>query len=81
LLAQRFRRVVLLMDGDQAGQAASVAIATRLAQRCWVQEGDLAPGDQPDRLSSRQIQEVLHPLIGIRDQDPELVINREQGGQ
>ena len=38
LLVQRFRRVTLMLDGDQAGWTASHAAAQRLASRCSVRQ-------------------------------------------
>jgi DNA primase len=54
-LLERFRRVVLLLDGDQAGQTGSAEIAPRLAGQCSLSVLDLPPGEQPDRLSSEEI--------------------------
>ena len=58
-LDQGFRRVVLMLDGDAAGQAGSRAAAARLATRCDVYEVALAPGQQPDRMSHEELREVL----------------------
>ena len=58
-LLAAFDRVVLLLDGDAAGRAASGAIATRLSRRCWVAEVPLPDGAQPDQLSLIAIQELL----------------------
>jgi DNA primase len=54
-----FDRVVLLLDGDAAGRAASRAIATRLSRRCWVAEVQVPDGAQPDQLSLVAIQQLL----------------------
>lgn len=58
-LLETFDRVVLLLDGDAAGRAASRAIAARLSRRCWVAEVPLPDGAQPDHLSLEAIQELL----------------------
>jgi DNA primase len=58
-LLETFDRVVLLLDGDAAGRAASRAIAARLSRRCWVAEVPLPDGAQPDQLSLVAIQKLL----------------------
>lgn len=59
VLLAAFDRVVLLLDGDAAGRAASRAIAARLSRRCWVAEVHLPGGVQPDQLSLVAIQRLL----------------------
>lgn len=54
-----FDHVVLLLDGDTAGRAASRAIAARLSRRCWVSEAHVPAGSQPDQLSLVAIQQLL----------------------
>jgi hypothetical protein len=54
-----FNRVVLLLDGDAAGRAASCTITARLSRRCWVAEIQVPDGAQPDQLSLEAIQELL----------------------
>jgi DNA primase len=58
-LIQHFERIVLMMDGDAAGRAASDAIAARLS--CWrsVQVIRVPDGSQPDQLSSSTIRQLL----------------------
>jgi DNA primase len=58
-LLAAFSRVVLLLDGDAAGRAASRAIAARLSRRCRVAEVQVPDGAQPDQLSLAAIQELL----------------------
>mgnify|MGYP001026923682 CR=1 FL=1 len=58
-LLERFRRVALLLDGDQAGRRGSAVIAARLAGRCSIEVLDLPPGEQPDQLSSQEIRQLL----------------------
>ncbi len=62
LLAEHFREAVLLFDGDDAGRAATVEIAPRLARRMFVRAVDLAADSQPDRLSSEEIRAILSSL-------------------
>jgi DNA primase len=61
-LLERFGRVVLLLDGDEAGRAASRAIAARLAARCLIRVVQLPEGAQPDQLSPAAIQHLLADL-------------------
>jgi DNA primase len=58
-LLGHFERVVLMMDGDAAGRAASAAIAVRLSGRRSVQVVRLPDGSQPDQLSSSTIRQLL----------------------
>ena len=59
VLLKAFDRVVLLLDGDAAGRAASGAIAARLSRKCWVAEVQVPDGAQPDQLSLVAIQQLL----------------------
>jgi DNA primase len=59
LLLQRFEQIVLLLDGDPAGRAASHAIASRLNAKCHLQVHELPWNQQPDQLTSEQIRTVL----------------------
>lgn len=54
-----FSRVVLFLDGDEAGESASKTIASELSVYTFVKVVRLALGQQPDQLSSDQIQAVL----------------------
>jgi len=58
-LLERFDRVILLLDGDAAGRAASRAMAARLSGRCLVEAVHLLDGAQPDQLSLTVIQQLL----------------------
>jgi DNA primase len=57
-LLAAFDRVVLLLDGDAAGRAASRAIAERLSRRCLIVEVRVPDGAQPDQLSLAAIQQL-----------------------
>jgi len=59
LLVQRFRRVRLMLDGDQTGRTASHAAAQRLAGQCSVCQIVVAPGRQPDQMSDDEIRQIL----------------------
>ena len=59
LLVRGFSRIVLLLDGDDAGQTATARIAASLREACIVDELHLEPGCQPDQLSRDQIRQIL----------------------
>jgi DNA primase len=59
LLAGRFTEIVLMLDGDSAGQAGACDAAARLARRRSVRQVTLAPGTQPDQMSSEEIRQAL----------------------
>jgi DNA primase len=59
LLAQSFRGITLMLDGDPAGRQASTAISSRLAQDSRVRVVRLSDHVQPDQLSSEHLQNVL----------------------
>jgi DNA primase len=62
LMCQDFNRVVLMLDGDEAGTSAAVQCAARLACRAWVRIVPVPDGKQPDELSSAEIRELLASL-------------------
>jgi DNA primase len=62
LLVESFRNVALMLDADSAGVQGSAVIADRLGRRCRVEIVDLAPGQQPDRLSTPEIHRALSLL-------------------
>ncbi len=59
LLIERFRQIILMLDGDQTGRRASETIAARLAGWVSVRVIELAPAVQPDQLSELAIEEIL----------------------
>ena len=59
LLVDRFRGLVLLLDGDAAGQRGATAIATQLSGACHVEVVELHAGVQPDQLSNSEIRQLL----------------------
>ena len=58
-LLRHFEHIVLMLDGDAAGRAASEVIATRLSGRHSVQVVRVPDGRQPDQLSSSTIRQSL----------------------
>jgi Toprim domain/DNA primase catalytic core, N-terminal domain len=57
VLLERFRHVILLLDGDATGRKASTAIAQKLRPHCQVRVVLLPDGVQPDQLPARDISE------------------------
>ena len=57
-LLRHFDHIVLMLDGDAAGRAASEAIAVRLSGRCSVQVVRVPEGSQPDQLSCSAIRRL-----------------------
>jgi DNA primase len=59
LLVQRFRHVILMLDGDAAGRRASAMAASRLSASCSLRIIELADNTQPDQLSDQSLRELL----------------------
>jgi len=59
LLADQFSGVVLMLDGDPTGSAATTEIAAELRPACRVSQVLLPPDLQPDRMSADQIRDAL----------------------
>lgn len=55
--------VVLMLDADTAGWNATAMIVSQLHRRCRVDVIRLAPGEQPDRLSSDNIVRILAGIV------------------
>ena len=66
LLRERFRHVILMLDGDAAGRHATAEIAPRLRSHCTVQVIPLSPDTQPDQMT---VDEVWH-VLRARDARP-----------
>jgi 5S rRNA maturation endonuclease (ribonuclease M5) len=62
-LIERFRKIVLMLDGDLAGQQATCTIADRLTHCSTISVVSLIAGQQPDRMSSEDIQRVLSAAV------------------
>jgi DNA primase len=58
-LLHHFERIVLMLDGDAAGRAASEAMAARLSGRRSVQMVRVPDASQPDQLSCSTIRQLL----------------------
>jgi DNA primase len=59
LLLERFRRVVLMLDGDDSGRRATARIARQLASKCSVCLVPVPAGSQPDQLHGAEIAALL----------------------
>ena len=59
LLLERFQKVTLLLDGDDAGMKASEEIARRLVRRVHVRLAEVPDGKQPDQLDAEQLGALL----------------------
>lgn len=59
LLCQRFDRVALMFDGDEAGRKCTEDAARRLARRLWVRVVDLPDGKQPDDFAADELRSMV----------------------
>jgi DNA primase len=59
LLLERFKTVLLMLDGDKAGRGASRAITARLSRRCSVAEVRVPDDAQPDQLPPEVVRRLL----------------------
>jgi DNA primase len=62
ILAGLSRPLVLMFDGNEAGQTGMRQAAAKLIRRCFVRVVKLAVEQQPDQLSSQDLAEVLSLL-------------------
>jgi len=62
-LRERFGQIVLMLDGDLAGQQATHTIADRLTHCSTISVVSLLAGQQPDRMSSEDIQRALSAAV------------------
>jgi DNA primase (bacterial type) len=62
LIATYFNQVILMLDADEAGKAATAAAATALSSMIKARIVELAPGSQPDQLASKEINQLLAGL-------------------
>jgi DNA primase len=64
LLRERFKGVLLMLDGDEAGREASRALAARLSKWCSVGVVRVPDGAQPDQLPPEVIRRLLETPQG-----------------
>jgi DNA primase len=66
VLCECFREVILLLDGDKAGQSASATIAQRLVSKVATRIVEIPVGSQPDQLGADQIRCSLPSRLFLR---------------
>ena len=76
LLVNRFERVLLMLDGDVAGRAASGVIRARLSGKCSVAVVPVPDGAQPDQLAPSAIQRLLQSHLEVTQEQPRLFETR-----
>jgi len=59
LLVSDFDRVIVMLDGDEAGRKAAGEISNRLVPRMFVRMVDVGKDKQPDQLSSELLRQLL----------------------
>jgi DNA primase len=59
LLSTHFERVLLMLDGDEAGRQGAATIANALTARMPVEVIALDDGNQPDQLRPEKIQSLM----------------------
>ena len=64
LLLERFARLVMMLDGDEAGQRASRQLAVRLQGRVSLSIVKVPSGRQPDQMSSEEIGRMVSRASG-----------------
>lgn len=63
LLVRRFRRIILMLDGDEAGRAGSRTAAAKLEAQCAVGQALVPPARQPDQMTDDEIQQILGKMF------------------
>ena len=63
VLVERFERVLVMLDGDSTGRAASRVISARLSERVSLAVVHMPDGAQPDQLRPAVIQHLLGPYL------------------
>ena len=59
LLLERFQKLVLMLDGDEAGRRASQQLAARLKGKVSLSVVEVPSGRQPDQLSREEMESLL----------------------
>jgi DNA primase len=70
MLLDRFERVVLMLDGDAAGRAASRTLSAKLSRGCLVSVIRIPDGAQPDQLRPTTIRRLLQDSSQRRPERP-----------
>jgi DNA primase len=59
LLVAHAEMVLLMLDGDEAGQKGTNEILLRLGRRVWTKTVCIPDGKQPDQLSIEELKKLL----------------------
>ena len=59
LLVDHFKEVIVMLDGDEGGRAATSDITYRLMRKTFVRVVDVPDNKQPDQLPTEEIQALL----------------------
>ena len=70
LLVERFRQVVLMLDGDDAGQMGSQRIGSRLKGKCLVETVTVPAHAQADQLNGEEIRGLLGERVFSGERKP-----------
>jgi DNA primase len=73
LLLERFRHVILMLDGDAAGRHATAEITARLLPHCSVQAIHLASDTQPDQMTGDEVGRLLRATLRPRPTNARLI--------
>lgn len=63
LLTRHFAEIILLLDGDEAGERASVKIAARLSGLVKIRYGRVPIGRQPDQLPAEELRRIIEAAV------------------
>ena len=64
-LCRLFQKVVIMLDGDEAGRGAAAEIAARLQKRMWVRVVTIPENRQPDELSRDEVEILLKGILAV----------------
>ena len=59
ILAGTGRRLILMYDGEEAGQKGARRAAAKLITQAFVRAVKLAPGTEPDSLSAEELRSII----------------------
>jgi DNA primase len=82
ILVERFERVILMLDGDDAGRTATQTVRAKLLQNCEVLTLAVSDGAQPDQLSIAEVRNLLSAAMSTIQTGIEVTerrdVNRKQ---
>jgi DNA primase len=77
ILAERFARVILMLDGDDAGRTATQTIRAKLLKHCEALTLAVRDGAQPDQLSVAEVRNLLSAAVSTIQPRAELTERRD----